>query len=212
MPPKDEPTAALTSRTAIVAALLLLGAIIAMVFVSQSRDAADEDDAPGASSGLVTAGVVAPDFTLTSLDGETVSLSDYAGRPVLINFWASWCPPCREEFPALAVSREAHAESGFEILGVTHNDTDELSQKFADDADAEWPLLPDSDNTVWEAYGGVGLPTSYFVDAEGVVQRVHIGPVDEDQLADHLSAIGVPSDQAPSDQAPSDQAPSDDTT
>jgi peroxiredoxin len=201
VPSEDEPTAALTSRTAVVAALLLLGAIIAMVFVSLSRDDADEGDAPAGGSGVVTTGVAAPDFTLTSLDGESVSLSHYAGRPVLINFWASWCPPCREEFPALAVSREAHAESGFEILGLTHNDTDELSQKFADDADAEWPLLPDSDNSVWEAYGGVGLPTSYFVDAEGVVQRVHIGPVDEDQLADHLSAIGVPGDQTPNDDA-----------
>jgi peroxiredoxin len=201
VPSEDEPTAALTSRTAVIAALLLVGAIIVMVFVSQSGDDAEDGDAPAGGSGLVTAGVVAPDFTLTSLDGESVSLSDYAGRPVLLNFWASWCPPCREEFPALAVSREAHVESGFEILGVTHNDTDELSQKFADDANAEWPLLPDSDNTVWEAYGGVGLPTSYFVDAEGVVQRVHIGPVDEDQLADHLSAIGVPGDQTPSDNA-----------
>ena len=186
MPRDAEPTAALTSRTAVIATLLLAGAIIVMVIVVQGWP-----DGNDGASGPVVEGVDAPDFTLANLEGEAVSLSDYAGRPVLINFWASWCPPCREEFPVLAGAREAHADSGFEVLGVTHNDGVEQSRQFVTDSAAEWPILPDTDDVAWGAYGGVGLPTSYFVDADGVVQRVHIGPVTEEQMANQLAAIGV---------------------
>jgi len=190
VPRDDEPTAALTSRTAVIATLLLAGAIILMVIVVQGWD----DGGDATASGPVVEGSIARDFTLTSLDGQPVSLSDYAGHPVLINFWASWCPPCREEFPVLADARTAYADSGFEVLGVTHNDGPVESRRFVEDSGAEWPMLPDSEDAVWATYGGVGLPTSYFVDADGVVQRVHIGPVTNEQLTDHLAAIGLPAE------------------
>ena len=192
-PPTSEPTAALTSRTAVVAALLLFGAILLAVVVLQGCAAEEADDtgAAAAQAGPVLEGMAAPDFTLTSLEGESVSLSDHAGQPVMINFWASWCPPCRDEFPVLAEARERHGDTGFEILGVTHNDLDEQSRKFVSESGAEWPMLPDGDDTVWDRYGPVGLPTSYFVDGDGVVQRVHIGPVTDEQLANHLAAIGL---------------------
>ncbi len=74
---------------------------------------------------------------------------------------------------------------------MTHNDIAEHSRTFVADSGAEWPMLPDSEDTVWNGYGPVGLPTSYFIDAEGVVQRVHIGPVTEEQLAGHLAVIGL---------------------
>jgi len=204
MPSDNEPTAALTSRTAIAAALLLVGAIIVMAIVLQGCDGGDDSKTATSTAGepgYVTTGTVAPDFTLTSLEGETVSLSDYTGRPVLINFWASWCPPCREEFPELASAREAHADSGFEILGVTSNDSEDGARRFVADAKAEWPMLPDTGGATWAAYGGVGLPTSFFIDAEGIVQRVHIGPLNEEQLADQLSAIGVPGEATEAEDA-----------
>ena len=191
-PPAQEPTAALTSRAAVVAALLLFVAIVLAAVVLQGR-AGDEPAEPAAAApaGPVHEGMVAPDFTLTSLDGENVSLSDYAGRPLLVNFWASWCPPCRDEFPALARAHEAHADDGFEILGVTYNDQPDLARAFVEDSGAAWPILYDPDHVAWDAFSPVGPPTSYFVDAEGVVQRVHIGAVNDEQLASHLAAIGL---------------------
>lgn len=182
-------TAALTSRTAVIATVALAGAIMFMTAVVYLNGKDDSDAATG--GGTVSTGSVAPDFTLESLDGETVSLSDYSGRPVLINFWASWCPPCRDEFPVLAEAHTAYADSGFEILGVIRNDAPDRAQQFVDDSGAGWPMLIDRDG-VGNAYGALGLPSSYFVDAEGIIERVHIGPVSEEQLADHLAAIGVP--------------------
>ena len=194
-PPTSEPTAALTSRTAVVAALLLFGAILLAVVVLQGCAGEETDDPDSASevapSGPVREGVAAPDFTLTSLDGETMSLSDYAGQPVLVNFWASWCPPCRDEFPALVRAYEAHAADGLEILGVTYNDQPDLARQFVEESEAEWPILSDPDHVAWDAFSPVGPPTSYFIDADGVVQRVHIGAVNDEQLASHLTAIGL---------------------
>ena len=203
--PPSEPTAAITSRTAVVAAVLLLTVVLAAVALMQLGGDDSDTPEPGSGAagagGFVSEGTTAPDFTLTSLEGETISLSDYAGRPVLINFWASWCPPCREEFPVLADARTTYLDDGFEVLGVTRNDQPDLSQKFVDESGAEWPILPDLDDAAWELYGAVGLPTSYFVDRAGVVQRVHIGPVNEEQLANHLAAIGLGESLEATDQA-----------
>ena len=204
---EGEPTGAVTSRAAVIATLLLFAAIVAVVLMvtlwdsgergsaapaaSEDPDAVEPVTAPPIALGAVRTGSTAPDFTLTSLTGETVSLSDYAGRPVMINFWASWCPPCRAEFPLLAGVRERYQDQGLEILGVTVNDGASYAQDFVDKIGAEWPILLDSDAVAWEAYGGVGLPTSFFVDAAGVVRDARIGPVNEVQLSKHLAAIGI---------------------
>ena len=204
---EGEPTGAVTSRAAVIATLLLFAAIVAMVLMVTLWDSDERGSAAPAASddpataervsappivlGALRTGSTAPDFTLTSLTGETVSLSDYAGRPVMINFWASWCPPCRAEFPLLAGARERYQDEGFEILGVTVNDSASGAQDFVDKIGAAWPILLDGDAVAWEAYGGVGLPTSFFVDAAGLVQDARIGPVNEAQLSAHLAAIGI---------------------
>jgi cytochrome c biogenesis protein CcmG/thiol:disulfide interchange protein DsbE len=132
----------------------------------------------------------APQLELQTLDGtKTVRLSDYLGRPVLVNFWASYCLPCRQEFPLLASARAAHAGDGLEILGIVHDDGPQAAQQFADQYGGIWPLLADPGNSAWQAYGGALLPTTYYIDRAGIVRAVSYGPPPSGTLEEQLAKI-----------------------
>ena len=132
----------------------------------------------------------APPISLPSIDGSgTVNLADYAGRPVIVNFWASWCVPCRQEFPLFRDARAAHAADGLEIFGVVHADAADSAQRFATDQGATWPLVLDADNSAWQAYGGALVPTSYYIDRQGVVRAVSYGPPPSGTLEEQLAKI-----------------------
>jgi cytochrome c biogenesis protein CcmG/thiol:disulfide interchange protein DsbE len=138
------------------------------------------------------AGRAAPQIELATLDGEAVSLAALRGRPVLVNFWATWCLPCRDEFPLLAAAYAAHADEGLEILGVVHDDTADGARAFARDMGATWPMLADPDDKVWADYLGVAMPTSFFIDADGVVRAASLGAFSEEGLAALLGTILPP--------------------
>ena len=129
----------------------------------------------------------APHFELDRLDGGTISLAQYRGRPMVVNFWASWCIPCREEFPLLREARQRHSATGLEIIGIVHDDGPDAARRFAADYDAEWPMALDPDDAAWNAYGGQLLPITFYIDREGIVRAVSFGPppptVMEQQLA-----------------------------
>jgi cytochrome c biogenesis protein CcmG/thiol:disulfide interchange protein DsbE len=118
-----------------------------------------------------------------------VSLSDLAGRPVILNFWASWCVPCRQEFPVFVAGRAAHADAGLEILGVVYKDDAGNARRFATDNGATWPLLLDPGERTYAAYLGFGVPYSVFIDAQGVVRGVSFGEVTEAGFADQVARI-----------------------
>ena len=132
----------------------------------------------------------APPISLPSLDGtHSINLSDYAGRPVIVNFWASWCVPCRQEFPLFKDARAGHAADGLEIIGVVHSDSADSAQRFATDEGATWPLAQDANNTAWQAYGTALVPTSYYIDRQGIVRAVSYGPPPSGTLEELLAKI-----------------------
>jgi cytochrome c biogenesis protein CcmG/thiol:disulfide interchange protein DsbE len=146
-------------------------------------------------------GKEAPEIDLVTLDGEPVTLSELRGQPVLVNFWATWCLPCREEFPLMAAAYAEHADDGLEILGVVHDDTVNGARAFAADMNAEWPMLDDVDDVAWQDYTGVGMPTSFFVDSDGIVKAFSLGGFTEEGLAAQLETIlpaGASAEDAPS--------------
>lgn len=137
-------------------------------------------------------GAPAPDFTLESLTGETVTLSQFLGQPVLINFWASWCPPCRLEMPDLVGAYEAHKSEGFVLLGVnlTYQDSLPDVQAFVDEFNMTFPVLLDEDGHVTDdLYRLRGLPLSVFVNREGVITRAHIGALTASQIETYVGEI-----------------------
>lgn len=132
----------------------------------------------------IQVGQPAPDFTLGTLDGGQVTLSDFRGQPVLINFWATWCEPCRIEMPEIVRAYEAHSDTGFTVLAVNLTDQDALDdiQAFVEEFGMAFPVLLDSNGEVSRLYGLLGLPMSIFVDRAGRIARIYLGLMPSEQI------------------------------
>jgi peroxiredoxin len=176
----------------VVVAVIVVGALaVAFTFDLSGRAG------PGATPSTVVVsahpliGRPAPAFSLKTLDGRTVSLADYRGRPVIVNFWASYCEPCKIEFPLFKAARERHATEGLEILGIVKADDDlDAARRFAASEGAAWPLLPDAGGTTAAAYrADLFVPISFYVDRTGIVRAVSFGPPPSGALDDQLAKI-----------------------
>lgn len=139
------------------------------------------------TSSMPAAGQPAPTFTLADLEGNEVSLANFRGRPVIINFWATWCGPCRIEMPELQEAYEERQEEGLAILAVNLEESPDMVRRFFyDDLRLTFTPLLDREGEVASRYGVFNLPTTYFVDAEGTIAAVHRGPLTGGQIAGYL--------------------------
>lgn len=141
------------------------------------------------SAPVVRIGDPAPDFELTTLDGGTMTLAELAGRPVIVNFWASWCAPCVEEFPLLEQAAAAHAADGLVVLGIVYRDEAAAAAAFMAARGATWTGLVDPDGAVARRYGIYGPPETFFVGPDGVVAGHQIGQLSAPDLEQQLSTI-----------------------
>lgn len=129
------------------------------------------------------------DFTLQDLSGREVALSQYHGQVVLLNFWATWCPPCREELPLLEDYYLAHADQGFVLIGVNVSDRPEAVAGFVEEGDYRFPIWLDPPGNVLMELGLNGLPASLLLDREGQVRQTWIGPLTEEILAQEVTPL-----------------------
>ncbi len=157
---------------------------------SFSNDDTSESLSESASIYAPEKGQPAPDFVLENLDGEQVALEDLRGKVVLLNFWATWCGPCRVEMPTLESRHQKYPEH-LAVIGVDFDEPKENVAAFVEEFGLTFPILLDPGATVQDAYRIRGYPTSVFLDKDGTVQIVHIGIMAEDQLDDYLQEMGV---------------------
>jgi len=137
-----------------------------------------------------TVGRPAPAFALARLDGGgEVALSQYAGKVVILNFWASWCIPCRQENPALVRVYERYRTSDVVIIGILYQDSTDSGRAYVRDLGVRWPTVVDGDGRVSLSYGVFGIPETYFIGPDGVIAGRHIGPIDEQTLVTGIEAI-----------------------
>jgi thiol-disulfide isomerase/thioredoxin len=138
-------------------------------------------------------GRAGPDFLLEQPGGGTLRLSDLQGKPVVLNFWASWCAPCRAEMPELVAAYAQYRDEGLEIVAVNLQETNGRVLEFAEEFGIEFPIVIDRDGElkdVWRLGGPVdGIPTSYFLDETGVVRDLFLGPLTEDGLTDRIELL-----------------------
>ena len=135
-------------------------------------------------------GSPAPDFELTNLTGDHIRLSELRGTVVLINFWATWCGPCRLEMPAIQERYERYRPE-LAVLAVDFDEPADEVKKFVEELGLTFEVLLDPGAKVQDLYRVRGYPTTYLVDAEGSVQVSHIGLMTEDQLDSYLTQVGV---------------------
>lgn len=169
--------------------ILILGA--GWIWISRIPAAAEGTERVTAP----TKGFPAPDFSLRDSDGSIYELSSLKGKAVLMNFWASWCPPCRSEMPAMEEVFEQYQNQGFVILAVNSTIQDDLDEAkaFFEDMGLTFPLLLDMDGSVTQTYQVRSLPTSFFIDREGIIQEVIIGgPMAEALMISRIEKLLLP--------------------
>ncbi len=164
---------------AAIVSLLLFSALVAVLVWG----ALNKESATG-GSGATLPGKEAPAFTLESFDGGPVSLSDFKGQPVIINFWASWCVPCRQEAPALEAVWQALRDDGLVVVGINQprSDPEDQARAFLAEFGVTYPNVFDTLGFTGIDYGVSGIPVTFFVDREGIVERRFVGTLTEGSL------------------------------
>jgi cytochrome c biogenesis protein CcmG/thiol:disulfide interchange protein DsbE len=171
--------------------------LLALLFVLASAGLAACAGTPGGSAaGSPDAGAViigsplvgkpAPELAGTTLDGAPFDLAEHKGQPVLVNFWASWCGPCREEFPLLEDAAQRHAAEGLVVVGALYKDDADPARAFATEQGATWPTVADPERTIGAAWKVLGPPQTFFVDREGIIRDVQVGQVRDAAELDRL--------------------------
>ncbi|WP_421381402.1 peroxiredoxin family protein [Bacillus salacetis] len=175
---------------------VLVGLFVGNIFMNQAskkeveKQVADQLEESGLEVEFGSEGPgegdAAPDFTLTTLDGKEVSLSDYKGKKVILNFWATWCPPCKAEMPHMQEYYEKyHEKANVEMLAVNLTTIDEgraAIEKFVEEYGLTFPIPLDEEGTQGTIYQAQTIPTSYMIDTNGNIQHKILGPMNKEMM------------------------------
>jgi cytochrome c biogenesis protein CcmG/thiol:disulfide interchange protein DsbE len=166
---------------------LVLGLVLILVFVAVFGWKLFDSAQGQVESGL------APDFTLSMFDGSQLSLSELRGQVVVVNFWASWCIPCRDEAPILAPILEQtwrrYRDQGVVFIGIDYLDTEKEALAFLEEFDVSYPNGPDLGTLIAKDYRIAGVPETFFIDKNGQIADLEIGPLTEARLVNAIETL-----------------------
>lgn len=167
---------------------LLLGTalgVLALVYLP-----ARSVSGPGAQKLPPTVGSPAPDFILSELGSKPLKLSDLRGTPAVVNFWATWCEPCKKEVPLLEQTAQKYS-GRLVILGVDSQEEEKIVRPFAQQFGMTYAILMDTEGTVTNLYFVKNFPTTFFIDSNGIVRAQHLGLLEEADLSKYLKTVGI---------------------
>lgn len=172
----------------VIAAVVLIALLGVAIVQAMDKKAEPENvSQEAANMGGLKVGAKAPDFELKTLTGETVKLSDLKGKKVMLNFWATWCPPCKAEMPAM---EEFHKEAGNDVLILAVNIDPHLDVKaFVDENGITFPIPLDAEDKVNEMYQVLSIPTTYFIDTKGNIGNKYIGAMNHDTMKQYTEEL-----------------------
>ena len=171
----------------IMTTLLILGAV--WTFMSRVREPFSQQPGPPPNP---KEGFAAPDFTLDTLEGGQLTLSELRGHPVVLNLWASWCLPCRSEMPAIEKAYQRYKDSGLRVIGLnmTSQDSESNAKAFVQELGLTFPIVLDRDGSARARYQLLGLPSTYFIDRQGIIRSVIVGgPMSEATIQSNIEDL-----------------------
>lgn len=163
----------------IIRTIVLLLLVSAVVYTIASKDKVK----------VLAVGDKAPDFELVDLDGNKQRLSDYKGEGVFLNFWGTWCGPCKKEMPYMEKQHKAFEEKGVNILAVNIAESNLKVETFRDQYGLTFPIAIDKDKSVKEAYNIVPLPTTFFINKDGKIEQIITKEMSEDEIITFMESI-----------------------
>lgn len=167
---------------------LAIGSLLGLLYILiSSQQGSRQTDAQTQKLGI---GYPAPEISLETLDGSTASLQDFRGHPLVLNFWATWCGPCKEEMPLIADFEERYAPD-LVVLGLNYGERKETVQAFVEKNGIPFRILLDPAQSTGADYMVRGFPTTYFIDKDGILRSMHIGQLSEDLLTEYMKTIGI---------------------
>ncbi|OPX00430.1 MULTISPECIES: peroxiredoxin family protein [Geobacillus] len=180
----------------IIVALALFALTGWAIYDTLSKNVAFSVEDGGKSEGQIAEGIEvgnrAPDFALRALNGEEVRLSDFRGKRVIVNMWATWCPPCRAEMPDMQKFYERYKDEGVEIVAVNLTQSERQPEhvgRFIQEYGITFTVLLDEKGEVYRQYQAQAIPTSYLIDSKGIIRKKMIGPMSYDWLVDQMESI-----------------------
>ena len=169
----------------IIRRLLVVAIIFSLVGGCHTQEGAEGDK----SLEIADTGQEAPDMPIPGIEGGVVRFDSFKGKVIVLNFWATWCPPCRKEMPLLESTYKRYKDKGLVILGINYNEDRERVLKFTQEMGVTFPIILDKELNLTRKYGVLALPATFFIDKKGIIRAQYKGEIVEEIIATKVEPL-----------------------